>query len=155
LQQILQSLLQTMFSSAPQKTAGVNRKPNVTRTPLTTFLGVLIEDPTQLNANRAHRSDVFYEYLVHSSGLSKLVVRLLPGRKIVSSFGAVTHHDEREAIVCALTALCIECGHYTIVGDQEDGWIVLPPQSEIKGWAWRILEENTILGGLDVCAHGL
>ena len=113
------------------------------------FLGVLIEEPERLSVNRASRSDNFYCYLARSGGLLKLVQRLLPGRSLATSFEIVTHHDERAAVVCALTALCVTAGDYTVVGDNEDGWIVLPPRSLIRPWAWNMLSENAKHAGLD------
>ncbi len=113
------------------------------------FLGVLIEEPEHLSVNRASRSDNFYCYLARSGSLLKLVQRLLPGRGLATGFEIVTHHDERAAVVCALTALCVTAGDYTVVGDNEDGWIVLPPRSLIRPWAWNMLSENAKHAGLD------
>jgi len=54
---------------------------------------------------------------------------------------AVTNHDDRAALVCALTALCVAARDYTAVGD-EDGWIILPPSSFVQGWAMHALRAN-------------
>jgi hypothetical protein len=105
----------------------------------TSFLGVLIENPSNLSARRGNRSDIFYVHLDQSGGLLNLLHHLLPGRAI--RFDAITDHDERAALVCALTALCVAAGDYTAVGD-DDGWIVLPPRSLIRPWAWTRLLEN-------------
>jgi hypothetical protein len=114
------------------------------------FLGVLIAEPETLSVNRGSRSDKFYCYLAQSGGLLKLLQRLLPGRSLATSFEMVTHHDERAAVVCALTALCVTAGDYTVVGDYVDGWIVLPAPSPIRPWAWNMLSENAKhSGGLD------
>jgi hypothetical protein len=105
----------------------------------TSFLGVLIENPSGLSAHRGNRSDTFYVYLDRSGSLLNLLHHLLPGRAI--HFDKIKDHDERAALVCALTALCVAAGEYTAVGD-DDGWIVLPPRSLIRPWAWTMLLEN-------------
>lgn len=108
----------------------------------TSFLGVLIDRPELLKTKRKDRSDIFYSHLAHSGGLLKLLKRLLPGRNFVISFEAITHHDETAAVICGLTALCVAAGDYTVVGDKEDGWIVLPPCSVIRPWAQKMLSQN-------------
>ena len=112
----------------------------------TSFLGVLIENPSDLSSHRGNRSDTFYVHLDQSGGLLNLLQRLLPGRAI--HFDTIKDHEERAALVCALTALCVAAGDYTAVGD-EDGWIVLPPRSLIRPWAWTMLSENANGIGLE------
>jgi len=107
------------------------------------FLGLLIEAPLSLKVRRGDRSDTFYDHLARSGGLLKL-----PGRRPDKPFRAVVNHDDRAAVVCALTALCVVAGDYTVVGN-EDGWIVLPPPSLIQSWAWKKLNENAQEGGLE------
>jgi hypothetical protein len=113
------------------------------------FLGVLIENPEELRVNRASRSDIFYRHLAQSGRLHALIEYLLPDRSIKTSFTEITHHDESAAAICALAALCVAAGHYTVVGDKTDGWIVLPPRSFIQPWAWMTLERNARRGGLE------
>ena len=36
-------------------------------------------------------------------------------------FEDVTNHDDRAALICALTALCVAAGDYTAVGDTDGG----------------------------------
>lgn len=110
------------------------------------FLGVLIAEPRQLNARRGDRSDTFYQHLSSCGGLQTLLGRLLPGRA-GAPFGMVTNHDDRAAVVCALSALCVAAGDYTVVGDQ-DGWVVLPPRALIQDWAWELLSANASPGEL-------
>jgi hypothetical protein len=116
----------------------------------TSFLGVLIENPSVLSPRRENRSDIFYFHLDQSDGLLDLLHHLLPGRAI--RFDTIKDHDERAALVCALTALCVAAGEYTAVGD-DDGWIVLPPHSLIRPWAWTILSENANGVGLEISLH--
>lgn len=110
------------------------------------FLGVLIAEPRQLNARRGDRSDTFYQHLSNSGGLQALLERLLPGRA-PAPFELVANHDDRAAVVCALSALCVAAGDYTVVGD-EDGWVVLPPRALIQDWAWELLNANAAPGEL-------
>ena len=105
------------------------------------FLGLLIEDPAALNARRGDRSDTFYQHLVACGGIDRLLCHLLPNRGLREPLTAVTNHDDRAALVCALTALCVAAGDYTAVGD-DDGWIVLPPASLQPAWARALLQQN-------------
>jgi hypothetical protein len=91
------------------------------------FLGMLIENPAALNARRGDRSDTFFCHLVETGGMESLVEHLLPGRRLAVPLASVINHDDRAALVCGLTALCVAVRRYTAVGDAEDGWIILPP----------------------------
>lgn len=113
-----------------------------------TFLGVLIDDPESLPSRRSKRSDNFYVHLAETGELLRLVRHLLPHRKLARTFDTIKNHDDRAAAVCALTALAVATGDYVVVGD-EDGWIVLPPRSFIRPWAWTLLQQNAQQGGLE------
>lgn len=106
------------------------------------FLGMLIEEPAALGARRHDRSDLFYRHLAQSGVLDALAAHLLPGRAAARSFASVTNHDDRAALVCALTALGVAKGDYRAVGDEADGWIILPPPVMIHPWAHTILTRN-------------
>jgi hypothetical protein len=115
----------------------------------TSFLGVLLE-PGRFPRppGRSVRSDLYYVALADdaSNGLVALLADLLPGRRLGASLGSVTDHDERAAVVCALTALCVARGRYTAVGDP-DGHIVLPPAATgdrpgMRPWALALLRQN-------------
>jgi hypothetical protein len=108
------------------------------------FLGVMIAEPAALKARRGNRSDVFYVHLVETGVLCALLNHLLPGRSPAHHPSAVSDHDERAALVCALTALCIAAGDFVAVGD-EDGWITLPPPSMTRVWALDALRANAEL----------
>jgi len=105
------------------------------------FLGVMIDDPKALKARRGDRSDTFFDHLAIAGVLNQLLEHCLPGRSPSVDPITVTNHDDRAALVCALTALCIGSGDYTAVGD-EDGWIVLPPASFVRAWAIAALDAN-------------
>jgi hypothetical protein len=99
------------------------------------FLGVMLHDPTAVVTNRKKRSDAFFKHLIATGTLQNLLSYLLPGRATVQPLGSVTNHDDRAALVCALTALAFAAGDFTAVGD-DDGWIVLPPRCFVQDWAW-------------------
>lgn len=118
----------------------IDRKAIVEAFP-SSFLGVMLEHPLKLKAKRRKRSDCFFRHLASVGALQELAYHLLPGRQARHSWTDVTNHDDRAALVCALTALAVAQGDYTAVGD-EDGWIVLPPRQFIRSWAWDILAAN-------------
>jgi hypothetical protein len=113
------------------------------------FLGVLIEQPEALNARRGDRSDTFFQHLAAAGTFHKLVAHLLPDRSLASYPSTVTNHDDRAALVCALTALCVAAGDFVAVGD-EDGWIILPPAAFVQRWALGLLETNAAEEGRSV-----
>ena len=45
-------------------------------------------------------------------------------------------------MVCALTALCVAIGDFTAVGDNCDGWIILPPKRKFTEWAWKAVSQT-------------
>jgi hypothetical protein len=105
------------------------------------FLGVMIEQPEALNARRGDRSDTFFQHLAAAGTFHKLVAHLLPGRSLQTHPNTVTNHDDRAALVCALTALCVAAGDFVAVGG-DDGWIILPPAAFVQSWALSLLETN-------------
>ncbi|MDX3806358.1 MAG: hypothetical protein QHC89_08120 [Bosea sp. (in: a-proteobacteria)] len=105
------------------------------------FLGLMIDDPTHLAARRGDRSDTFFQHLAATGGFHALMERLLPGRKPALDPNAIINHDDRAAFVSALTALCVAAGQFVAVGD-EDGWIVLPPREFIRLPQWDLLALN-------------
>lgn len=105
------------------------------------FLGVMLDEPSEVAAVRSDRSDVFFRHLSASGTLEALLKHLLPGRSLGLPLEGVMDHDDRAALVCALTALCVASGDFTAVGDA-DGWIILPPRRFVRPWAWSDLEAN-------------
>ena len=105
------------------------------------FLGVLLADPSALVASRSDRSDVFFRHLATCGTLEGVLAHLLPGREISFPLASVRNHDDRAALVCAMSALCVAAGDYTAVGDG-DGWIMLPPRHFVQHWVWADLEAN-------------
>jgi hypothetical protein len=109
----------------------------------TAFLGVMLDDPSSVVVSRRNRSDQFFQSLVAKGSLQRLFADLLPDRSLTQSFDGVTNHDDRAALVCAMTALCVASGAFSAVGD-EDGWIVLPPRNFIRAWAASDLNANAL-----------
>ncbi|WP_375393090.1 hypothetical protein [uncultured Sphingomonas sp.] len=113
------------------------------------WLGMLIDAPEVIPVRRGDRSDRYYAHLAASGGLRAVVERLLPGRALAGPFTAVIDHDERAALVCALTALGLAAGDYVAAGDAQ-GWIILPPPALIRPWAGELLASNA-----DRCGGGV
>jgi len=105
------------------------------------FMGVMLADPSAVAAARGDRSDTYYQFLAQSGGLKSLVNHLLPGASISQDFQSVVDHDDRAGLICALTALCVSRNDYSAVGDG-NGWIILPPRKLISDWAWTLLAQN-------------
>ena len=103
------------------------------------FLGLMLADPAPFKGGRGSRSDRYCVELAHDGTLERLVQYHLPGRQ-VPDFAAVTNHDDRAALICALTALGVANGDYLAVGDS-DGWIILPPLKFIAPWAQPIVRD--------------
>ncbi len=106
-----------------------------------TFLGVMVDDPSVLSVERNSRSDRYFEHLTSAGRLHDLLSYLLPGRVALRPLGEVNNHDDRAALVCAVTALAVAAGDFTAVGDV-DGWIILPPRRFVQEWAWAALESG-------------
>lgn len=105
------------------------------------FLGLIIDDPTHLAARRGDRSDTFFQHLAATGRFHALLDHLLPGRKLAFDPNTVTNHDDRAALICALTALCVAAGQFVAVGD-DNGWIILPPRKFIRSQQWDLLMDN-------------
>ncbi|MGV8831057.1 MAG: hypothetical protein ACOH2N_03700 [Devosia sp.] len=104
----------------------------------TSFLGLMLEDAEK--GLRQQRSDRYFTALVANGVLENLLVHHLPGRKLACDLASVRNHDERAALVCAITALGVARRDYLAVGDG-DGWIILPPRAFVANWAQPIVAE--------------
>jgi hypothetical protein len=106
------------------------------------FLGVMIADPVAFKTRRGDRSDTFFRHLAEAGTINRLVGHLLPGRILRKHPSSVVNHDDRAALVCAITALCVAAGDFMAVGDDEDGWIILPPRNFVQDLALDLLHAN-------------
>jgi Protein of unknown function (DUF429) len=105
------------------------------------FLGMMIAEPALLAARRGDRSDTFFQHLSTTGTLRSLIEHCLPGRQVTNNLSGVANHDDRAALVCALSALCVAVGDFVAVGD-DDGWIILPPRRFIQSAQWSLLTAN-------------
>ena len=103
----------------------------------TSFLGLMIENPEK--GERQQRSDRYFEAATASGVLARLLGEFLPNRSLKQDIGALRHHDDRSAFVCAVTALCVAADDYTTVGDS-NGWIILPPVRWLAPWARPLVD---------------
>lgn len=105
------------------------------------YMGLLLADPLSVAVLRANRSDRYFDHLAQSGRIGALLSALLPGRTPSRSPKGVVNHDDRSALICAITALGVAAGDYCAVGDA-DGWIFLPPLRFIAPWAQALLRAN-------------
>lgn len=115
------------------------------------FLSTLIDENALPTVKRGSASDDFYKNLVASGKLEHVLMEILPHRKQNLTLNKIVHHDERAAVACALTGLCLLAGCYLAVGDPSDGFIVLTSQDQWgssntggphRSWAERELCSN-------------
>ena len=102
----------------------------------TTFLGVMVDRPEVLQRPQ-QKSDRYFIHLANHQRLDGFLELLPNDRKWAHAPSEITNHDDRAAFACALTALCVAVGEFTAVGDEDDGWIILPPKRMFAGWAWK------------------
>ncbi len=96
------------------------------------FLAVMVEDAAfPVPPAKAPRTDRLWGACVER----KLpeIVRLLGQRD--SDFRGTENHDERAAVVCALTAWAAHSSEFVAVGDSKGGYIVLPPWALWQNWS--------------------
>lgn len=103
------------------------------------FLGLMLSDPAPFKGGRGKRSDRYFVALAEDGTLERLLAHHLPGRALNQSLAAVTNHDDRAALVCAITALGVARNDCMAAGDS-DGWIILPPRCFIAEWAKPLVE---------------
>lgn len=118
----------------------------------TSFLGTMLDEGFHQPGKA--RSDLYYARLASDpSGdrLARLIHAVLPGRCLSFAPDRLRNHDDRAALVCAITALCVAQRRYIAVGD-DNGRIVLPPRATagtpgLQDWAWTILQANAAAAG--------
>lgn len=106
------------------------------------FLLALLEESRIPRLNR-DATDRFWEIAVEpSGGLDRLLQLLLPGRRVQPAPSLLLDHEERAALICALTALSVVAGTFVAVGDPACGDIVLPGTA-VWGGLWLLGEIET------------
>lgn len=128
----------------------------------TTFLGTLL--PRDGVPAHGARSDAYFEHLLGPDSprprpptinlLSALLTRLLPNRVVKTTAAAISHHEDRAALICSLTALSVVVRDYVAVGDRRNGYIILPGRIRsdsigLQEWAWKMLNANRPAGRTD------
>jgi hypothetical protein len=106
------------------------------------FLGVCLDDQCYCAMPKLRRGRKF-DWLYQQWVSRNLVAQLpLPGNLIgvPTRFAATSDHEERAALVCALTALLTALGAFTAVGDDAGGWFFLPPWGLWQPWAQNLVK---------------
>lgn len=109
------------------------------------FLGVCLDDrcyEAMPALKRGQKFDWLYDQWVQQ----KLVARLpLPSdaKHLPMWFARTSDHEERAALVCALTALLVAHGTFTAIGDESGGWFFLPPWNNWQCWARTAVENGS------------
>ena len=101
------------------------------------FLGVCLDDRCY-GAMPALRRGRKFDWLYDQWVRHELVTRLpLPGdlEELPRRFAGTSDHEERAALICALTAVLTARGAFTAVGDKAGGWFFLPPWETWQCWA--------------------
>jgi hypothetical protein len=117
----------------------------------TSFLGMLLDAADTGRAGSRARSDLYYVRATagpRGGRLGALVRALLPGRRVSPPLACFSNHDDRAAVACAITALCVAQRRYIAVGDARHGFVILPPPAGRAGapglqpWALAMLRAN-------------
>jgi hypothetical protein len=90
------------------------------------FLATLLPEELLPQLHR-DASDTYWDICVAHGSFRRLFQCVLPGRTFETRLGEYRHHDDRAAIVCAMTAVSVVAGRALGVGDATDGDIMLPP----------------------------
>ena len=125
------------------------------------FLGVLCDDTARGPYPRSRRrwTDTLYPRLARRAKLDALMQTLLPSHRLAAPWATVSHHEDRAALACALTALGVAVGRYVAVG-AADGWVVLPAAEAWgrddagEAWAERALRGNVATVARDAVGAG-
>ncbi len=109
------------------------------------FLGVLLPDEAfeGIPKGRGKKFDALFEAVRSRAVLWRLLDELgWSDGRLRDALATNTQHDERAALICALTAVCAWRGRYTAVGDEEGGWFFLPSWEHWQPWARRAIESS-------------
>ena len=105
------------------------------------FLGVCVPEADYANQPRLRRGKKF-DWLYDRWCERRLFRALAPDAAFAAYCEATTDHEERAALVCALTALCLAAGRSAAVGDARGGWFFLPHLDFWEPWSRAALEQN-------------
>ena len=92
---------------------------------------------------RGRKFDWLYDAWVESGLTQRLLAELgISHPTLVSRLSRTSNHDERAALICLLTALCVASGRFVKVGDPKTGWFFLPPEALWEDWARKGLDKE-------------
>jgi predicted nuclease with RNAse H fold len=106
------------------------------------FLGVCLEERCYSEMpvlRRGRKFDWLYDQWVRRDLVARLPLPAGLG-ELSELFARTANHEERAAVICALTALLTTCGTFTAVGDHTGGWFFLPPWEVWEPWARDAVE---------------
>lgn len=108
------------------------------------FLGVALpEELFEAAPSRGEKFDWLYDRWVEKNVPARLRAMLdWPRDRYWETLAQNTQHDERAAIICALTAICVLRGSYVAVGEPVGGYFFLPPWPTWSTWARRAVNSN-------------
>lgn len=108
------------------------------------FLGVLLPDSTFDDPPAGIRLSWLHERCTEHRAWDRLQgVLAWPDRQLWSAAASSDlYEEERAAIVCAVTAVCVWAGRYVAVGEAKGGYGFLPPWNLWEPWARAGLERN-------------
>lgn len=112
------------------------------------FLGVQLNDAlyqTNPAPKRGKRFDWLYNCWLESKLNEKLQAELSwDDPSFWYQVATNKNHDERAALICALTAICVVRNKFTAIGDNISGRFFLPPLNRWATWAARAIELNNV-----------
>ncbi len=108
------------------------------------FLGVSLEAGSFQNAlGQGERFDWLYGEWLSQGVHSRLSAEVQWLRKpFWGLVAANSQHDERAALICAITAACVLLGRYVAVGEALGGYFFMPPWNVWQSWAKDALRRN-------------
>jgi predicted nuclease with RNAse H fold len=108
------------------------------------FLGVCVADGRYATVpERGEKTDWLYEAWSEDRVVQRLRDALSWERPAFWQRVAENqHHDERAALVCAMTSICVCRGEYVAVGEPTGGYFFLPPWKLWAPWARTALDAN-------------
>jgi predicted RNase H-like nuclease len=108
------------------------------------FLGVALDEETFSKApKRGEKFDWLYTcWRVQRQHEAIQAMVDWPRPEFWDAISTNAQHDQRAALVCALTALCVARGRYVAVGDERGGYFFLPPWPLWQPWARQCFDAN-------------
>lgn len=108
------------------------------------FLGVFLhEDGFDEAPERPEKFDWLYDEWLRRGHLHRLREYLdWPRSEFWDKVARNRQHDERAALVCAMTAIAVVQGQYVAVGEPKGGYFFLPPWELWQPWAKGGLDTN-------------